>query len=97
MIAFSSITAEEFLRLNESSIPVEILKYFEDFSERIKELQKELQKEVQRLERSEELAWEQVSFARDLVQQLDKFAEQNLSKAKMKVYNQIRENTYFEI
>ena len=93
MIAFSSITAEEFLRLNESSIPVEILKYFEDFSERIKELQKE----VQRLERSEELAWEQVSFARDLVQQLDKFAEQNLSKAKMKVYNQIRENTYFEI
>lgn len=44
-----------------------------------------------------ELAWEQVSFARDLVESLDHFAEFNLSKAKKVVYNQIRENTYFEV
>lgn len=93
MISFSSITAEEFLRLNESSIPVEFLKYFDEFSEQIKELQTE----VNNLKRSDELAWEQVSFARDLVQQLDSFAENNLSKPKLKMYNQIRENTYFEV
>lgn len=93
MISFSSITAEEFLRLNESSIPVDFLKYFDEFSEQIKELQTE----VNNLKRSDELAWEQVSFARDLVQQLDEFVENNLSKAKLKVYNQIRENSYFEV
>ena len=93
MISFSSITAEEFIRLNANNIPNEVLKYFDDFSEQIKELQKE----VQTLRRSDELAWEQVSFARDLVQQLDHFAENNLSKPKLKMYNQIRENAYFEV
>lgn len=93
MISFSSITAEEFLRLNESSIPVEFLKYFDEFSEQIKELQTE----VNNLKRSDELAWEQVSFARDLVQQLDSFAENNLLNDDLEMYNQIRENTYFEV
>lgn len=93
MISFSSITAEEFIRLNANNIPNEVLKYFDDFSEQIKELQKE----VQTLRRSDELAWEQVNFAIDLVQQLDHFAENNLSKPKLKMYNQLRENTYFEV
>lgn len=93
MISFSSITAEEFLRLNASTIPAEFLKYFDEFSEQIKELQKE----VQVLQHSDELAWEQVSFARDLVEQLDHFAENNLSKPKLKMYNQLRENSYFEV
>lgn len=93
MVSFSSITAEEFIRLNANNIPNEVLKYFDDFSEQIKELQKE----VQTLRRSDELAWEQVNFAIDLVQQLDHFAENNLSKPKLKMYNQLRENTYFEV
>lgn len=93
MISFSSITAEEFLRLNASTIPEEFLKYFDELSEQVKELQKE----VQVLQRNDELAWEQVSFARDLIEQIDKFSEENLSKVKLKVYNQIRENSYFEV
>ena len=93
MITFSNITPEEFIRLNQDSIPPEVLKYFDAFAERIKELENE----VKILNRNEELAWEQVSFARDLVEQLDNFAEGNLSKVKLKVYNQIRENSYFEV
>lgn len=93
MITFSNITPEEFLRLNENSIPSEVLKYFNMFSEQIKELQKE----VEQLSRSEELAWEQASFARDLVEQLDAFAENNLLNDDLEMYNQIRENTYFEV
>jgi hypothetical protein len=49
------------------------------------------------LEHNLELAEEQIDFARNLVEELDQFAEQNLSKVKMKVYNQIREDTYFEV
>ena len=93
MVHFFNITPEEFLRLNQDSIPTEVLEYFDAFAERIKELEKE----VEVLNRNEELAWEQVSFARDLVEQLDNFAEDNLSKVKLKVYNQIRENSYFEV
>ena len=93
MQTFTNMTPEEFLRLNAESIPAEVLKYLNNFTSKIAELEEK----VEELERSNELAWEQVSFARDLVEQLDSFAEDNLSKAKLKMYNQIRENTYFEV
>ena len=93
MIAFSNITPEEFLRLNQDNIPSEVLKYFDAFAERIEELENE----VKVLNRNEELTWERDSLARELVEQLDSFAEGNLSKVKLKVYNQIRENSYFEV
>ena len=93
MIAFSNITPEEFLRLNQDNIPSEVLKYFDAFAERIEELENE----VKVLNHNEELAWERDSLARELVEQLDSFAEGNLSKVKLKVYNQIRENSYFEV
>ena len=93
MLAFTNMTPEEFLRLNAEAIPAEVLKYLGGFEFKIAELEEK----VEELERSDELAWEQVSFARDLVEQVDAFAEDNLSKDKLKVYNQIRENTYFEV
>jgi len=93
MTEFSSITAEEFLRLNQYSLPPGVLKYFDELLEQIKELQTE----ISALKRSDELAWEQVLFAKDLIENLDHFAEFNLSKAKKVVYNQIRENSYFEV
>lgn len=93
MLTFTNMTPEEFLRLNADSIPPEVLKYLDSFASKISELERE----VEELRRSDEQAWEQVSFARDLVEQLDHFAEFNLSKVKLKMYNYIRENTYFEI
>ena len=93
MVSFSNITIEEFLRLNSNNIPQELLDYFDAAQEKVASLQKELESE----QRSSEIAWEQVSFARDLVEMLDSFAKDNLSKAKQKMYNQIRENTYFEV
>ena len=93
MLYFSSMTAEEFLTANQQEIPEQVINFFQEFKERISKLESKL--EV--LSRSEELAWEQVSFARDLVQQLDNFSENELSKPKQKMYNQIRENTYFEV
>lgn len=93
MISFSNITVEEFIRLNSSILPIEVLNYFSGFSEKISKLEKD----VNLLERSDELAWEQVGFARDLIEQLDNFAANNLSKPKQKMYNQLRENTYFEV
>lgn len=93
MISFSNITVEEFIRLNSSILPIEVLNCFSGFSERISKLEKD----VNLLKRSDELAWEQVGFARDLIEQLDNFAANNLSKPKQKMYNQLRENTYFEV
>ena len=93
IITFSNITPEEFIRLNENIIHSEVLKYFDMFSEQIKELQKE----VEQLNRSEELAWEQVEFARELIQQIDNFVENTLTKNKLIEYNSLRENSYFEV
>lgn len=93
MIQFSNMQMEEFLSLSAASIPPKVLQYIDNLSDKIEELKDE----VQSMGKSEELAWEQVSFARDLVEQLDHFAENNLSKAKLEMYNQIRENTYFEV
>lgn len=93
MLTFTNLTPEEFLRLNAESIPPEILKYLDDFTTKIADLEEE----VDTLRKSDELAWEQVSFARDLISEIDAFAENNLSKPKYKMYNQIRENSYFEV
>lgn len=93
MISFSNITIEEFIRLNADILPIEVLNCIAGFSKKISELEEE----VEQLRRSDELAWEQVEFARNLIQQLDSFAKNNLSKPKQKMYNQLRENTYFEV
>lgn len=93
MLYFSSMTAEEFLNANQQEIPEQFINCFKEFKEKISELESKL--EV--LSKSEELAWEQVSFARDLIEQLDNFSENELSKPKQKMYNLIRENSYFEV
>ena len=93
MLYFSSMTAEEFLNANQQEIPEQVINCFKEFKEKISELESKL--EV--LSKSEELAWEQVSFARDLIEQLDNFSENELSKPKQKMYNLIRENSYFEV
>lgn len=93
MIIFSNMSPEEFFRLNKDSLPDEIVDKF-------LALQEELatkETEIKNLERDNELAWEQVGFARDLVETLDNFSERELPKTKQKMYNSIRENAYFEI
>lgn len=93
MISFHNISPEEFFRLNQDKIPQELEEHFYQLQVKINNIEKELEVE----QRGNELAWEQVSFARDLIEQIDKFSKENLSKAKLKVYNQIRENSYFEV
>lgn len=93
MISFDNISVEEFFRLNQDKIPQELEEHFYQLQVKINNIEKELEVE----QRNNELAWEQVSFARDLIEQIDKFSEENLSKAKLKTYNQIRENSYFEV
>lgn len=89
----SNLTAKEYMQLNLGNIPEEIQKYFEDFVDKISALEED----VKILNRNEELLSEQLCFARELVSEIDCFAESNLSKAKLKAYHQIRENSYFEV
>lgn len=93
MISFSNLSVEEFFSLNQNSIPSCIQ---DKFFEMIEELKKQDEK-IKRLERNNELAWEQVSFARDLVESIDNFVEKELPKTKQKMYDTLRENTYFEV
>jgi hypothetical protein len=90
---FSNLTPQEYFYLNQDRIPAEIQDKFQEMVDRLISLEKD--NEV--LRRNLELAEEQIDFARNLVEEIDAFAEENLSKAKKKVYDQIRENTYFEI
>lgn len=88
----SNLTPQEYFRLHSDKIPTEIQDKFQETVERLTDLEKD--HEV--LQDSLALAEEQIIFARNLVEEIDRFAEQNLSKAKMKVYNRIREDSYFE-
>lgn len=93
MLSFSNLSVEELFRLNQDNIPVGIQ---DKFFEMIEKLKKQ-DENIKRLERNNELAWEQVIFARDLVESIDNFVEKELPKTKQKMYNNLRENTYFEV
>lgn len=90
---FSNMTITEYLSLNQAIIPVEVANYMEALLVQINSQQQE----IARLERSNEVISEQLSFARELVINLDDYCERNLSKAKMVGYRRLREDTQFEI
>ena len=89
---FSSMTVDEFVRLNQDSIPEVIQQYLQHQHDKITELQEELQ--VNKKKR--EMLREQVYFGQDLVGNIDTFVSNNLSKRLQKEYAKIRECTYFE-
>ena len=89
---FSSMTTDEFVRLNQDSIPEVIQQYLQQQHDKIVELQEELQ--VNKKKR--EMLREQVYFGQDLVSNIDIFVSNNISKRLQKEYGKIRECTYFE-
>lgn len=89
---FSSMTVDEFVRLNQDSIPEVIQQYLQQQYDKIAELQEELQ--VNKKKR--EMLREQVYFGQDLVSNIDIFVSNNLSKRLQKEYDSIRQCTYFE-
>ena len=89
---FSSMTADEFVRLNQDSIPEFIQQYLQHQHDKIVELQEELQV----ANKKREMLREQVYFGQDLVSNIDIFVSNNLSKRLQKEYGKIRECTYFE-
>ena len=89
---FSNMTADEFLRLNEGSIPEVIQQYLQQQYDKIIELQEELQVS----NKKQEMIREQVYFGQDLVSNIDIFVSDNLSKRLQMEYGKIRECTYFE-
>lgn len=90
---FSSMTITEYLGLNQAIIPAELANYMEALLVQINNQQQE----IARLERSNEVISEQLSFGRELVRNLDDYCERNLSKAKMVGYQRLRDDTQFEI
>ena len=90
---FSSMTITEYLGLNQAIIPAELANYMEALLVQINSQQQE----IARLERSNEVISEQLSFGRELVRNLDDYCERNLSKAKMVGYQRLRDDTQFEI
>ena len=58
---------------------------------------KQLENENKKLDSKNERLYEQLYFARELINSIDDFAKENLSKPKLKNYNIIRDNTYFEL
>ena len=89
---FSSMTTDEFVRLNQDSIPEVIQQYLQQQRDKITELQEELQ--VNKKKR--EMLREQVYFGQDLVSNIDIFVSNNLSKRLQTEYGKIRECTNFE-
>lgn len=86
------MTADEFVRLNQDSIPEVIQQYLQHHYDKIVELQEELQ--VNKKKR--EMLREQVYFGQDLVNSIDEFVRDNLSKRLQTEYASIRQCTYFE-
>ena len=89
----SSMTTDEFVRLNQDSIPEVIQQYLQQQHDKITELQEELQ--VNKKKR--EMLREQLYFGQDLVSNIDIFVSNNLSKRLQKEYASIRQCTYFEM
>ena len=89
---FSSMTVDEFVRLNQDSIPEVIQQYLQQQRDKIAELQDAL--DVNSKKR--EMLREQLYFGQDLVSNIDIFVSNNLSKRLQKEYAKIREVTYFE-
>lgn len=87
------MTIEEFISLNVNNIPPEIIKTLDEKLDYIKQLEVENKK----LDSKNERLYEQLYFARELITSIDDFAKENLSKQKLKNYNIIRDNTYFEL
>ena len=87
------MTIEEFISLNIDNIPPEIIKSLDEKLDYIKQLEYENKK----LNSKNDMLDEQLYFARELITSIDDFAKENLSKPKLKNYNIIRENTYFEL
>ena len=90
---FSNMTLTEYLGLNQAIIPAELANYMEALLVQINRQQQE----IARLERSNEVISEQLSFGRELVRNLDDYCERNLSKAKLVGYQRLRDDTQFEI
>lgn len=90
---FSNMTADEFLRLNEGSIPEVIQQYLQHQCDLIAELQEELKAS----NKKQEMLREQVYFGQDLVSNIDIFVSNNLSKRLQMKYGKIREGAYFEM
>ena len=93
IVSFSNMTIEEFVSLNIDNIPPEIIKALDEKLNYIKQLEDENEK----LHSKNDMIYEQLNFARELITNIDDFAEENLTKPKLKKYNIIRENTYFEL
>ena len=89
---FSSMTVDEFVRLNQDSIPEVIQQYLQQQHDKIAELQEELHVN----EKKREMLREQVYFGQDLVSNIDIFVSNNLSKRLQTEYGKIRECTNFE-
>lgn len=85
------MTADEFVRLNQDSIPEVIQQYLQQQRDKIAEMQEELLNE-----KEQEILREQLYFGQDLVSNIDIFVSNNLSKRLQKEYAKIRECTYFE-
>lgn len=89
---FSSMAADEFVRLNQDSIPEVIQQYLQQQHDKIAELQEELQVN----KKKQEILREQLYFGQDLVSNIDIFVSNNISKRLQKEYAKIRECTNFE-
>lgn len=92
MLNFSNLTTDEVIRYAAiDGVPEPLLKLIERMNDEICELEAEASKAKRQIE----IAEEQVYFARELVEAIDKWAEE-LPKTKQATYSEIRDNTQFE-
>lgn len=92
MLNFSNLTPAEVLRYAAiEGVPEPLLKLIERMNDEICELEAEAAK----AKRQFEFAEEQVYFARELVEAIDKWTTE-LPKTKQAAYKVIRDNTQFE-
>ena len=98
---FNNLTIKEFIKLNSDLIPNDVLNVLENYITELEDsnskILEELEKENEKLNFTIELKDEQLFFAQELVQAIDKFAESNLSKEKLKKYRILRDESHFEL
>ncbi len=92
MLNFSNLTTDEVIRYADIyGVPGPLLKMIEQLNAQISEMEVEASKAKRQIEIAEEQAY----FARELIGEIDKWAE-GLPKTKQAAYKVIRDNTQFE-
>lgn len=93
---YSSLSLNEFLSLNTGIIPPELENVLQSMLQSLQDQLSDKELEIDRIRKREELIDEQLGYATALVERVEKFAKENLSKRLQKEFFILRSDSSFE-